>query len=244
MAAPERSQPVLAAMRPECMTMALPESEAGGFRAESAEEFLQRAARADALAVGPGLGTDADAQLFTRRVVAGATAPLVLDADAIKAFAGRPELLAECPMPLVITPHPGEMAHLLGTSVESVQADRFAAVRRAAELTKAVVLLKGAYTLDRGARRPGVHQPDRQPDPGDGGFRRRADRDHRRADGPGHGPPEAAAAGAFLHGLAGDRLARRLGLDGVLAGEIAAEVPAAQQAVREGLPDLIEEFVG
>ena len=60
----------------------------------------------------------------------------------------------------------------------------------------------------------------------------------------GLGAPEAAAAGAFLHGLAGDRLARRMGHDGILAGEIAAELPAAQHALRHGLPDLIEEFQG
>ncbi|OTA42001.1 MAG: hypothetical protein A6D92_02250 [Symbiobacterium thermophilum] len=243
-AAPERSQPVLAAMRPEYMTMALPESPAGGFRADSAELFLQRASRADALAVGPGLGTDADAQLFVRRVVAEATAPLVLDADAIKAFAGRPELLAECPMPLVITPHPGEMAHLLGVSVESVQADRFAAVRRAASLTKAVVLLKGAYTL---IAEPGGQvfiNPTGSRVLGTAGSGDVLTGVIAGLMAQGLGAPEAAAAGAFLHGLAGDRLAERLGHDGVLAGEIAAELPAAQRAVREGLPDLIEEFVG
>ena len=243
-AAPESSQPVIAALRPEFMTLALPGSAAGGFSARAAELFLQAAARADALAVGPGLGTDPEAQLFTRTVVADATAPLVLDADAIKAFAGCPELLADCPMPLVITPHPGEMAHLLGLSVEVVQADRFAAVRRAAEVTKAVVLLKGAYTL---IAEPGGEvyiNPTGSRVLGTGGSGDVLTGVIAGLLAQGLGAPEAAAAGAFLHGLAGDRIARRLGEDGVLASEIAAELPAAQRDLRAGLPDVIEEFQG
>jgi len=243
-AAPESSQPVIAALRPEFMTLALPESAAGGFRADAAELFLQRAARADALAVGPGLGTDPEAQMFTRAVVAGATAPLVLDADAIKAFAGRPELLADCPMPLVITPHPGEMAHLLGLPVEAVQSDRFSAVRRAAQVTKAVVVLKGAYTLIAEPEGGLYINPTGNRALGTGGSGDVLTGVIAGLLAQGLGAPEAAAAGAFLHGLAGDRLAQRMGEDGVLAGEIAAELPAAQRDLRSGLPDVIEEFQG
>jgi len=243
-AAPASSQPIIASIRPEFMTLALPESPEGVFSADAAEQFLERAGRADALAVGPGLGTDPEVQRFTRTVVAGAIAPVVLDADAIKAFAGRPELLAECPMPLVLTPHPGEMAHLLGLSVEVVQADRFAAVRRAATVTKAVVLLKGAYTL---IAEPGGQvfiNPTGSRILGTGGSGDVLTGIIAGLLAQDLGTPEAAAAGAFLHGLAGDRLAERVGHDGTLASEISAELPAAQRALREGLPDVIEEFWG
>jgi len=243
-AAPQGSQPVMASIRPEFMTLAVPESAEGGFSLAAVEPFLERATRCDALAVGPGLGTAAETQSFTRAVVAGATAPLVLDADAIKAFAGRAELLADCPVPLVLTPHPGEMAHLLGISVEAVQADRLAAVRQAAEETKAVVLLKGAYTL---IAEPGGEvfiNPTGSRVLGTGGSGDVLTGIIAGLLAQGLGAPEAAAAGAFLHGLAGDRLAERFGEDGILASEISSELPAAQKALRGGLPDVIEEFWG
>ncbi len=243
-ASPASSQPVVAAIRPEFMTLAFPESPEGGFAAAAAESFLARAVRADAMAVGPGLGTDPETQLFVRRVVAGSPAPLVLDADAIKAFAGQPGLLAEAPVPLVLTPHPGEMANLLGLSVEDVQADRFAAVRAAATATKAVVLLKGAYTL---IAEPGGMvwvNPTGNRALGTGGSGDVLTGIIVGLLAQGMGAPEAAAAGAYMHGLAGDRLAERLGMDGILAGDLAAELPRVQHDLRQGIPDVIEEFWG
>jgi len=243
-ASPTTSQPVVAAMRPEFMTLAFAESAEGGFAAAAAEPFLVRAARADAMAVGPGLGTDPETQTFVRRVVAASPAPLVLDADAIKAFAGQPGLLAEAPVPLVLTPHPGEMAHLLGLSIEDVQADRFAAVRAAARATKAVVLLKGAYTL---VAEPGGLvwvNPTGNRALGTGGSGDVLTGIIAGLLAQGMGAPEAATAGAYMHGLAGDRLSERFGLDGILSGDLAAELPRVQHDLRQGVPDVIEEFWG
>ncbi|MGE5676367.1 MAG: NAD(P)H-hydrate dehydratase [Mycobacterium leprae] len=243
-ASPVSSQPVVAGMQPEFMTLAFPETAAGGFATAAAEPFLERAARADALALGPGLGLDPETQAFVRKVVASSPAPLVLDADAIKAFAGQPAMLAECPVPLVLTPHPGEMAHLLGVSVETVQSDRFAAVRAAAAATKAVVLLKGAYTL---IAEPGGAvwiNPTGNRALGTGGSGDVLTGIIAGLLAQGMGAPEAAAAGAYMHGLAGDRLAEQMGNDGILAGDLSAELPRVQRDLRQGLQDGIEEFWG
>lgn len=243
-AAPASSQPVVAALRPEFMTLPFPESERGGFAKAAAEPFLERAARADALAVGPGLGADPEVQAFVRQVVAGSPAPLVLDADALKAFSGRLELLADAPVPLILTPHPGEMANLLGLSVEAVQSDRLGAVRKAAEMTKAVVLLKGAYTL---VAEPGGAvwiNPTGNRALGTGGSGDVLTGIIAGLLAQGMGAPEAATVGAYMHGLAGDRLAERMGDDGVLAGDLARELPRVQHDLRQGLTDLWEEFQG
>jgi hydroxyethylthiazole kinase-like uncharacterized protein yjeF len=243
-AAPASSQPVVAALRPEFMTLPFPESERGGFAQAAAEPFLERAARADALAVGPGLGVDPEAQAFVRKVVAASPAPLVLDADALKAFSGRLELLADAPVPLILTPHAGEMAHLLGLSVEAVQSDRLGAVRQAAELTKAVVLLKGAYTL---VAEPGGAvwiNPTGNRALGTGGSGDVLTGIIAGLLAQGMGAPEAATVGAYMHGLAGDRLAERMGSDGVLAGDLARELPLVQHDLRLGLSDLWETFQG
>ncbi len=239
-ASPEHSQPVVAAIRPEFMTLAIPESPDGGFALEAADFFLRHATKADALAVGPGLGTDPQTQQFARAVVAAANAPLVLDADAIKAFAGRPELLADCPVPLVLTPHPGEMAHLLGLSVEAVQADRFAAVRRAADVTKSVVLLKGAYTLIAEPGGDVYINPTGNRALGTGGSGDVLTGIIAGLLAQGLGAPEAASVGAFIHGMAGDRLADRIGYDGVLASDLASELPSVQRDIRRGVKDTIE----
>jgi len=237
---PASSQPVVASLRPEFTTLAFPETESGGFAEEAVEPFLLRAARADALAIGPGIGTDPETQAFVRRVVAGSPAPLVLDADAIKAFAGRAELLAEAPVPVVLTPHPGEMAHLLGWSVESVQADRLAAARAAARITKSVVLLKGAYTL---IAEPGGMvwiNPTGNRVLGTGGSGDVLTGVIAGLLAQGMGAPEAAVTGAYIHGLAGDRLSEVMGHDGVLAGDLLKELPRVQRDLRRGLPDPIE----
>ena len=100
-----------------------------------------------AAAVGPGLGTTAADLDLVARVVAAAEGTVVLDADALRALAQTPALAAPASGRLVLTPHPGEMARLLGVEVAAVQADRLAAARDVAEQFSAVVVLKGARTL-------------------------------------------------------------------------------------------------
>ncbi len=107
-------------------------------------ESLQRALdRADAIALGPGLGTQAwGLSLFERTIASGK--PLLLDADALNLLAAHPFAL---PADAVITPHPGEAARLLGISTAQVQEDRFAAARALSERYACVAVLKGAGTI-------------------------------------------------------------------------------------------------
>lgn len=101
----------------------------------------------DAIAMGPGLGQDPSTAKAVRRLAVDLDMPLVLDADALNALASDVTVLTRRTSPTVLTPHPGEMARLLGISTAEVQADRLAAVRRAAEISGAVVVLKGHRTL-------------------------------------------------------------------------------------------------
>ncbi len=100
-----------------------------------------------ALAVGPGLGTGAAEVDLVARLLALSTVPVVLDADALTALAQKPDLVEPAAGRLVLTPHPGEMARLLGKEVADVEADRLAAAREAAQRFAAVVVLKGPRTL-------------------------------------------------------------------------------------------------
>jgi ADP-dependent NAD(P)H-hydrate dehydratase / NAD(P)H-hydrate epimerase len=99
------------------------------------------------LAVGPGLGTEGDASEFARRLVAQTTVPVVLDADALNAFAGKTDLLDGTGRVMVLTPHPGEMGRLAGLTVKEVEADRIGLARRFATEHKVTLVLKGWRTL-------------------------------------------------------------------------------------------------
>jgi NAD(P)H-hydrate epimerase len=99
------------------------------------------------LAVGPGLGTDADAPEFAREIVARTWLPVVIDADGLNAYAKYPELLQGEGRTMVLTPHPGEMARLVGMTVKEVEADRVGLARRFAMEHGLTLVLKGWRTL-------------------------------------------------------------------------------------------------
>ena len=131
----------------EAMTLELPEERPGELAAEAGEVILGYAQGREALLLGPGLGLGGEATAAVRRVAKAAELPLVLDADALTALAGQPELVKEGRSPVVLTPHPGEAARLLGTTSAAIQADRLGSARCLAERSGAVVILKGHHSL-------------------------------------------------------------------------------------------------
>ncbi len=104
---------------------------------------------ADAVLIGPGLGTSADARAVIERVLRSCRRPTVIDADGLNAFAGRTAALADLlgERPGVITPHPGEFARLVGTPIEAVLEQRFEFAMSLAAQLRATVLLKGVPTV-------------------------------------------------------------------------------------------------
>ncbi|MGD8441660.1 MAG: NAD(P)H-hydrate epimerase, partial [Holophagae bacterium] len=103
--------------------------------------------RVTAIAAGPGLGTGAGAAATLDWLIEHWQGPLLLDADAVNLLTGAPERLAGREIPPVLTPHPGELARLLGTDTETVVADRLAAARDAARRSGAVIVAKGYGTV-------------------------------------------------------------------------------------------------
>jgi hydroxyethylthiazole kinase-like uncharacterized protein yjeF len=145
-ATPHSCLPVVAGGAVEYMTISLPETGTGQLSAEAIDLVL--AHRADVIAVGPGLGTDPGTVLFVQQLVERSGVPLVLDADALNAFVDVLERLnGRTDVPVMVTPHPGEMARLLGTSVARVQSDRLAAAVGLAISRRLHVVLKGHRTI-------------------------------------------------------------------------------------------------
>jgi len=144
--------PVIAAHTPEVMTEPLAVTEAGTISLHSLENgyFESLLQRKRTLAIGPGLGTHKETQEFIRRAVEmRGDVRIILDADGLNAFAGRAGELrsGKADKSIAITPHPGEMARLVGGSIPEVQANRISVSRRAAEAWNAIVILKGQQTV-------------------------------------------------------------------------------------------------
>ncbi len=145
-ATPQSCQPIVASLGPEYMTEGLAETPGGGLAASALEAVL--ALRGTVIAAGPGLGTTEDVAALVTGLVERADVPLVLDADAINAFAADPgRLAAREGQTIIVTPHPGEMARLLGMSIGEVQAHRLETARTLATTHGLFVVLKGHRTV-------------------------------------------------------------------------------------------------
>ena len=144
-ATPACCQPIVAAMAPEYMTE--PIDERGDGSTSAAVDRVLEIAR-DVIAIGPGLGQAAGTREFIRTLVDRATMPLVIDADGLNAFADDPDRLSGREgRDVIITPHPGEMARLVGMSTDEVQASRLEIARNFAVAHHVYVVLKGHRTL-------------------------------------------------------------------------------------------------
>jgi hydroxyethylthiazole kinase-like uncharacterized protein yjeF len=145
-ACPRSCLPVVAAHGAEYMTEPLEETPTGTVHFAAAEAVL--ALKADVIAIGPGLGRGEGVSTFVRELVEKSEVPLVLDADALNAVADEPAVLqGREGRDLIITPHPGEMARLMGCSTEDVQADRLGMAQDFARRHRVYVVLKGYRTL-------------------------------------------------------------------------------------------------
>lgn len=147
LAAAQSLSPVLSARLVEVITIDLPEIEPGIISSASAKRVLDKAGTCDVLAVGPGLDPGKETIGLLEKLIKNSPVPLVLDAGALEALNGRMELLKEAKKTPVLTPHPGEMARLIGTSVQEVQLNRLELARGYARRWNSILLLKGFNTI-------------------------------------------------------------------------------------------------
>jgi NAD(P)H-hydrate epimerase len=226
LAAAATLQPVLEGHVREAMTAALPDAADGIAVLGDGSVVDGLLAGRAAVVCGPGLGLAEGTRALVAHVVRRCAAPLVLDADGLNAVAGT-ELLAARAGPTVVTPHPGEMARLVGTDTAAVQADRLGTARRLAAATGAVVVLKGARTVIASPDGTAAICPAGNPGMASGGTGDVLAGIVGGLLAQGLAPADAAALAVFAHGLAGDQVAARRGEVGLLARDLLAELPAA-----------------
>jgi hydroxyethylthiazole kinase-like uncharacterized protein yjeF len=231
-ATPEDVLPIVASGMPEMMTAPLASTEAGSISLRSLEygRFAELLKGKNVLAIGPGLSTHAETQQFVRTVLAETELPVILDADGLNAFAGRAGDLANRKgAPLALTPHPGEMARLLGCTAKDVQADRLQSALRGAREWNAFVVLKGFHTIVATPDGRAFVNTNGNPGMATGGtgdvltgilagltaqF--------------GASPVETVLGlGVYIHGLAGDLAADRVGQHSLIASDLTESLSAA-----------------
>lgn len=214
----------LARIAPEVMVERIDDEGQGTFGPESVDSVLALAATRDALALGPGLGTEPRTVAFVQRLYAEAPVPAVVDADALNALAqgGVPSSAA----PRVLTPHPGEMARLTGTSTAELRAARLPSSRALAGRTGAVVVLKGAGTVIARPDGQAALNPTGNPGMGTAGSGDVLTGMIGALLGRGLDPAEAAEVAVFWHGHAGD-VAAAAGETTLVASDITGALASA-----------------
>jgi hydroxyethylthiazole kinase-like uncharacterized protein yjeF len=233
-ATPEQVLAIVASHTPEVMTEPLAATEAGSISLRSLEyerfDNLMKGKRA--LAIGPGLSTHSETQQFVRTVVGKRPAiPIILDADGLNAFDGRAEELKGSKEMIAMTPHPGEMARLLGCTTSDIQSRRLQVALKAAVDWDAFVILKGHQTIIAAPTGQAWINSTGNPGMGTGGT---GDVLTGMLAGltAQHGAKGwwwTLGFGVYLHGLAGDLAAADVGHAPLMASDLIRAIPDAYQ---------------
>jgi NAD(P)H-hydrate epimerase len=226
-ATPASQQPVVAGLLLEAMTEPLPETAARTLAGQAREVVAELAARRDAVALGPGIGLGEETQAAARALVAELPKPMAVDADALSALAGHLELLCAAPAARCLTPHPGELARMLGVTAAEIQRDRIAAVRDFATRYRVDLVLKGAWSVIGDPDGRVVVNPTGNPGMASGGTGDVLTGILGALLARGLAAFDALQCAVYLHGLAGDLAAGRVGEESLVAGDVIGALPDA-----------------
>jgi ADP-dependent NAD(P)H-hydrate dehydratase / NAD(P)H-hydrate epimerase len=232
-ATPSVILPVVAAAQAEYMTLPMKATRSGTIALKNAETVPWKKTEKGktVLAIGPGLGGEPQTQKCIRNIVRMTELPVILDADGLNAFDGRADELKKRKSKfLAITPHPGEMARLLGGAIRDVQSDRLQAARSAAKRWNAHVILKGFHTI--------ISSPDGKifvNTTGNAGLAKGGTGDvltgllaALTAQFKTDDWPRVLALGVYLHGLAADMAIADMDSSGLIADDLIALIPQAR----------------
>lgn len=221
----ESLNPVLEPQVLEAMTVPLPETQPG-ILGETAFETLEKLmADKKCIAVGPGLGQADNTKKLVGKMVKAACKPLVIDADGLNSLTDQTRLFKSAGAPIILTPHPGEMARLTDSSVGAVQQDRIKCARDFAVNFNVHVVLKGAQTVIAVPDGRVFVNPTGNPGMASGGMGDVLTGVIAGLIAQGLSAVDACRAGVYLHGAAADTLAQSIGPYGYLAGEVMGAIP-------------------
>ncbi len=211
----------------EVMTTPLPETKRRTLSARALPDLLSMIERVDAVAVGPGLSQEAETKQLVRQLLPRIAKPCVVDADGLNALADEPQILKRLTLPVILTPHPGEMGRLIRQSVADVQSDRERTAKAFAALYRTVVVLKGHRTIVANVDGQVYVNETGNPGMASGGVGDVLTGLIAGLLGQKLSLFDAARLGVYLHGLAGDLAAAERGPVGLIASDLLDRIPLA-----------------
>ena len=233
LATPKHLNPILEGLLPEVMTLPLPETDAGSLSVSATSTILEFAVKTKSiLAIGPGLSQHPETVSFVHQLIRenreqGLDLRMVIDADGLNALAQVRETLSLLNSDAVLTPHPGEMARLTSISVPVLEKDRISTAQQFASKYGVTLVFKGAPTVTSTPNGNLWVNSTGNPGMATGGMGDVLTGIIAGLMAQGIPSENAAALGVYLHGLAGDIVAERLGRHGLIASDVLKAVPRA-----------------
>lgn len=223
---PDKVAPIVASLVPEVMVHWAPSTDIGSLGAAAAEQIIATSREHDALLIGPGMTSHNDSKVIVQRCLREITKPLVIDADAINVLSGKVNEMVAAKCPVIMTPHPVELARLMGWEKAAPQSERLVKAKQALEQLSGTLVLKGAGTIVLGPGYTPAVNLTGNPGMATGGSGDVLSGMIVGLLGQGLSPYNAARAAVYLHGRAGDRVAYRGSQAGLIATDLIEELPA------------------
>ena len=214
------AQPVVASLIVEAMSEALPETEARTVALKARDAVTELGTARDAVAIGPGLGLEQETRRLARELVRELPRPMAVDADALTALVDHLGDLHGAAGARYLTPHPGEMARMCGVSIADVQRDRVGVVRAFAVQHGVHVCLKGSRSVVASPDGRVLVNPTGNPGMASGGTGDVLTGVLGGLLARGLPAEQVLGAAVYLHGLAGDVAAERVGEEALIASDV------------------------
>lgn len=229
---PESVYTIIARRSAELMVRPFPSTKNGSLSLKGRGSILKFLGTQDVFALGPGLSQDKETQKLIRALVLASRSPIVLDADGLNAFKGKPALFRRVSRDVVLTPHPGEFVRIFGGRRPQGDSERKKRAEKAAKLSGAHVVLKGRHTVV--ASPNGKTCVNRTGNPGmaTGGIGDVLTGIVAAFLGRGLTAFDAARMGVFIHGVAGDLAVKDVGEDSLIATDLLNALPRAFRKVK------------
>ena len=228
---PKSLNPIMELKLTEVMTKPLAETKQSSPSLRAFVQIKKLLPQIDALAIGPGISRNPQTKKLVHKLLSSIIRPAVLDADGINALAGKLKILDNLKSRLIITPHPGEMARLLGLRVAEIQENRIKIAKGFARKHNLTVVLKGHRTVVAAADGTTYINKTGNPGMASGGCGDVLTGMIASFLGQGIKPFRAAKLGVYLHGLAGDYAAKEKGEDSLIASDLLDKLPRALKRV-------------
>lgn len=224
---PKMLETILCIKLTEAIVRPVYDEDEGHFTKDSLTELMVEIDSLDVIGIGPGMGVDDDRVYIMENIISGVCKPMVIDADGLNCISKNPDMLKNKKSSIILTPHPGEMARLLGTTVDEIESDRLGYASRFAKEYGVTLVLKGSETVVSSETGETYINKTGNPGMATAGSGDVLTGVIVSLLGQRYEPYDAARLGVYIHGLAGDIALEDKGEYGMIARDILENIPKA-----------------